>query len=893
MGLYDFHEDSYVCPFVRMRKVVFLQCSNKEIFDSMKRSNCLLIAVSVFLLSFSLPVCAREVIWFDGVHPVSFSFQTDVAPVVRMATDMFVSDMELTTGMSAEEGANGTSRILIYQMNGAKKSVVRKLRKLGIDTDLLTSRMDAFCVAERNGKIYAIGNNGRGAAYALLELSRMAGVSPWVWWGDNVPERKGRLSMEEGFTTMQCPSVERRGIFLNDEDWSMLVWSHRSFEPSDYKNGAVKGRRLMQIGVQTYKRIFQLLLRLRGNMIWPAMHEGTVPFYQVEGAMAMADSCGIIVGTSHCEPMMRNNTTEWSVDERGRFNYLTNREQVQDYWISRLKEAGKNENVYTIGMRGIHDGDMEGPRNLEEQTYWLQKVIDDQREMLRQYVDQDVESIPQAFVPYKEVLQVYENGLKVPEDVTLIWCDDNYGYMTRLPDEEQQARKGGSGVYYHLSYWGRPHDYLWLTTTQPGLIYQEMSEAYRHGARRQWIANVHDVKVASYDLELFLDMAWNYASFRPNALQEHLHRWLCREFGQKAGDALLPVMKEFYRLTAMRKPEFMGWNQVELDKKIYERGMSPVQDTEFSFTEFGGEAERFLEQYDALQHEVERIGKMVSPSLQDAYFGAIQYRVEGAAMMARKQLEAQRARSLAQKYASLSRTTYARSDSFKTAIYMAEALSQDAYARILRNDKRFDEMNHGKWQHLMSSHPRNLLVFQAPTLPDTLSERRVQELLLLHAKRKHSSHPLRMDGAIAKNADQFDESIAQLTPVQMLGHSMNAVPLPKDEWVSYGFQTEKEGEYALSIALIPTQPLDKGDLRFSVSIDDGEELVFSLKEAYRSEQWKLNVLRGQTVRTIHARLSAGRHQVVIKALDEHIILDQLMLDPNPERQFYLFPTGIE
>ena len=859
----------------------------------MKLSNYLSIAVWVFLLFISFPVSAKEVVWFDGIHPVNFSYQTDVAPVVRIATDMFVSDMKLTTGMSAEQRENGKSQILIYQMDGAKKSVVKKLRNMGIDTDELLAKMDAFCVAERNGKIYAIGNNGRGTAYALLELSRMAGVSPWVWWGDNVPERKEQLSIKEGFTSMQCPSVERRGIFINDEDWSMLVWSHRSFEPYDYKTGAVKGKRLMQIGVQTYKKIFQLLLRLRGNMIWPAMHEGTVPFYQVEGAMAMADSCGIIVGTSHCEPMMRNNTTEWSVDERGRFNYLTNQEQVQDYWISRVKEVGKNENVYTIGMRGIHDGDMEGPKNLEEKTLWLQKVIDDQREMLRQYVAHDVESIPQAFVPYKEVLQIYENGLRVPEDVTLIWCDDNYGYMTRLPNEEQQARKGGSGVYYHLSYWGRPHDYLWLTCTQPGLIYQEMSEAYRHGARKQWIANVHDVKVASYDLELFLDMAWNYASFRPNTLQDHLHHWLCREFGQKAGDALLLVMKEYYRLTAMRKPEFMGWNQVELDKKKYERGMSPVQDTEFSFSAFGNEADRYLERYDALQREVERIGLMIRPAQKDAYFGAIQYRVEGAANMAKKQLEAQRARSLAREYASLSRTTYARSDSFKTAIYMAEAISQDAYGRILQNDKRFNEMNHGKWRHLMVSNPRNLLVFQAPTLPDTLSEKRVRELLKLHAQRKHALHPLEMDGAIAKNADQFDESIAQLTPVQLLGHSMNAVPLPKDEWVSYSFQTEKEGDYALRIALIPTQPLDKGDIRFSVSIDDGEERVFSLKEAYRSEQWKLNVLRGQTVRTINAKLSAGRHQVVVKALDEHIILDQLMLDPDVNRQFYLFPTQIE
>lgn len=859
----------------------------------MKLPNCLSIIALIFILSISLSVSAKEVVWFDGVHPVSFSFQTDVDPVVKIAADMFVSDMKLSTGMSAEEGANGKTRILIYQMNGAKKSVVKKLRKLGIDTDELMAKMDAFCVAERNGKIYAIGNNGRGTAYALLELSRMAGVSPWVWWGDNVPETKEQLSIEKGFTTIQSPSVERRGIFINDEDWSTLVWSHQSFEPSDYKMGAVKGKRLMQIGVQTYKRIFQLLLRLRGNMIWPAMHEGTVPFYQVEGAMAMADNCGIIVGTSHCEPMMRNNTTEWSVDERGRFNYLTNKEQVQDYWVSRLKEAGRNENVYTIGMRGIHDGDMEGPKNLEEKTYWLQKVIDDQREMLRQYVAQDVESIAQAFVPYKEVLQIYENGLRVPEDVTLIWCDDNYGYMTRLPNEDQQARKGGSGVYYHLSYWGRPHDYLWLTCTQPGLIYQEMSEAYRHGARKQWIANVHDVKMAGYDLELFLDLAWNYSFFLPNQLTQHLHQWLCREFGKEVGDALLPVMKDFYQLTAMRKPEFMGWNQVELDKKIYNRGMSPVQDTEFSFTEFGGEAERYMERYDALQHEVERIGQMIRPALKDAFFSAIQYKIDAAANMAKKQLEAQRARSLALKYASITRATYARSDSFKRAIYMAEAISQDAYNRILKNDQRFNEMKSGKWNKLVTSNPRNLLVFQAPTLPDTLSEKRVQELLELHAQQQHTLHPLDMDGAIAKNADQFDESIAQLTPVQMLGHSMNAVPLPKDEWVSYGFKTEKEGDYALRIALIPTQALDKGDIRFSVSIDGGEEWVFSLKEPYRSEQWKLNVLRGQTVRTIKAQLSAGKHEVVVKALDEHIILDQIMLDPKLDRKFYLFPIKIE
>ena len=284
----------------------------------------------------------------------------------------------------------------------------------------------------------------------------------------------------------------------------------------------------------------------------------------------MADSCGIVIGTSHCEPMMRNNAGEWNVKERGAYNYLTNKDAVQKYWTDRLEETRQYENIYTIGMRGIHDGRMEGVgKNIDDQTAALQQVINDQRLMLGKCVNKRVEKIPQQFVPYKEVLQVMENGLVVPDDVMLTWCDDNYGYMTRLSDSLQQKRKGGAGVYYHLSYWGRPHDYLWLSTTQPGLIYNEMHEAYEHNARRLWIANVHDLKTAAYDLEFFLDMAWDINAIRPHSIYNHLLKWLCREFGQEIGNRLMPVMREYYRLTAIRKPEFMGWTQVELDKRNY------------------------------------------------------------------------------------------------------------------------------------------------------------------------------------------------------------------------------------------------------------------------------------------------------------------------------------
>lgn len=363
---------------------------------------------------------------------------------------------------------------------------VTQLQEYGIPLDMLQSLKEAFFITTFENKcIIVAGSDARGTAYGILELSRLAGVSPWVWWGDVTPEKKNRLTLPANYRTLQSPSVEYRGIFLNDEDWLLQPWSWKHFEPSD-----IPGR----IGPRTYKEIFKLLLRLRANTIWPGMHGMTTPFYLVPGAKEIADSCGIVIGTSHCEPLMRSNVGEWNEQTRGSYNYLTNREAVQNYWIERLQEVHSYENIYTIGMRGIHDSGMEGVKTLQEQTEVLQQVIDDQRNLLAKYVKPEVDQIPQQFVPYKEVLQVMENGLRLPDDIILTWCDDNYGYMTRLSDAEQQKRSGGAGIYYHLQYWGRPHDYMWLSAIQPGLIYNEMKQAYDKNVRRLWIVNVHDMK---------------------------------------------------------------------------------------------------------------------------------------------------------------------------------------------------------------------------------------------------------------------------------------------------------------------------------------------------------------------------------------------------------------
>ena len=793
------------------------------------------ILILLFTFHFSLFTSYAEVVWFDGQHPITYSMPKKVESVVKIALEMWKDDMRQVTGMMPVTSNKATIKIVQV-------------------SDIPT---DGFRIYIKGGQIIIEGSNGRGMAYGLLELSRLAGVSPWIWWGDVVPEKKDRLVMSDDFITEQSPSVEYRGIFLNDEDWSLRPWSSKNYEPSDEGS----------IGIKTYQKIFELLLRLRANTIWPAMHPGTMAFFKIPGAKAMADSCGIVIGTSHCEPLLRNNVDEWDIAERGDFNYRTNREAVHQYWIERLQEVKKSkDNMFTIGMRGIHDSSMEGYKSEQEKFDGLQQVINDQQELLRKYID-DPTKLMQVFVPYKEVLQLYEGlrvgdgtsgmkGLQVPDYVTLMWCDDNYGYMTRLSNAEEQKRIGGGGVYYHLSYWGRPHDYLWLTTTQPGLVYNEMRQAYDHNVRKLWIVNVHDVKVAGYDLELFLDMAWNIDCVKGNTLNDHYQSWLCREFGQEVGMKLFPVMHEFYQLCGIRRPEFMGWNQVEVDKKLYDRGLSQVRNSDWTQEQ----CDWFEGRFAALSHEVEEIGKSVRPDLADAYFAAIKYPVQTAAAQCEKMLEAQRARLFA--------NGSTRSDIFENQdeLRLAVARSYAAYDRIHQlTDYYNNQMAGGKWKNLMCDHPRDLPVFWAPLTP-VVSEKIEMKGVKITEKKDCPFTSV--------NACDYTSASDGAKIIQMLGHSMKAVALPKDGSLTYRFDMKEDGEYMLQTALIPTQPNDNGDLRYSVSIDDQEPVVFNLKEPFRSEEWKQNVLRGQALRQQKVSLSKGNHTLTIRALDAHIVVDQ-------------------
>ncbi len=743
----------------------------------------------------------RDFMWYNGKDPVTYQVQGKVSPVVEKALQMFSDDMELVTTHKAVATENADIRIIQGKGND-----------------------DGFSIRVQNGQVVVEGHNARGTAYGILELSRMAEVSPWVWWGDVRPHsRFYPITLPDSFCLEHTPSVEYRGIFINDEDWSLRPWSTDNMGP------------------QTYRRLFQLMLRLRANTIWPAMHPGTPAFFSVPGNKEMADSFGIIIGTSHCEPLLRNNVAEWDVNQRGPYNYITNRNAVKQYWKERLLQVKGSEEFFTLGMRGIHDGSMEGVTTREEKLQALQQVINDQRDLLRRYYNKNVDKVPQVFIPYKEVLEIMESGLQVPDDVTLMWCDDNYGYLTRLPDEAQQQRCGGGGVYYHLSYWGRPHDYLWLSTTQPGLIYSEMRAAYDHNCRRLWIANVHDPKVAAYQLELFLDMAWDIDQVSPSTLNDHLEHWYMLQFGGLVGHAIAPAMLELYRLNAVRRPEFMGWTQVELDRNRYPGGKSVPGLTEFSLTQ----GYRRMEAFARIEATVDTWRPLVMESRQDAYFAHVLYPVHASAAMSRKMLS-------------------------------NEQDSHKAYEEIQQLTEHYNTMNGGKWHGLMSAAPRGLPVFD-------------------DIRTMFPQHPS-VGSLIARNASDYTASqIISFEPqiIQMLGHSMHAVALARGNTLFYEFDSPCECDAVLYTAMIPTQPLDRGDLRYMVGIDNTDYMkpdTISLKTPYRSERWKQSVLRGQSLNKTSIHLTKGVHRLYIKAIDDHIIADQWMIDTSPDRDFYVIPV---
>src|SRR5581483_8481758 len=486
-------------------------------------------------------------------------FSREDYPVVARATRDFSDDLRLVCGSDPavldQPPASAPAAVLVGTLGHSPLiDALGRAGILGPEIEALRGQWESFVIATVDAPLpgiasglVVIGSDRRGTAFGVYELSQAIGVSPWHWWADVAPQKNSELHVAAGTRRFGPPSVKYRGIFLNDEDWGLQPWAAKTFDPETGN-----------IGPKTYAKIFELMLRLKANTVWPAMHPGTAPFNSFPQNRQVADDYAIVMGSSHAEPMLRDNVGEWH-DAPARYNYLTNREGVRAYWAERVRENGRFENIYTLGMRGIHDSGIQGARTDAERVRVLEQTFADQRELLRQYVRPEVEQVPQMFCAYKEVLGLYRQGLKVPDDVTIVWPDDNFGYIRNTATAEEQRRAGGFGVYYHLSYLGAPLSYLWLYTTPPALVWEEMTKAFDHGARTMWIANVGDLKPAEIGIEFFLSLGWDIHRWPRERLDDFLVAWAAREFGVEVASETAAIMRGYYQLNFQRRPEHLQW----------------------------------------------------------------------------------------------------------------------------------------------------------------------------------------------------------------------------------------------------------------------------------------------------------------------------------------------
>lgn len=544
--------------------------------------------------------------------------------VIKKSAHLFSNDVRLVTDREiavSEAVEEMSSNCIIVGTLGHNEMIDKLILKKKLDVSTLKDKWESFHIeVVRNPfpgvkkALVVVGSDRRGTSYGLFSISESIGVSPWYWWADAPVAKRKELCLKVQKMTSEEPTVKYRGIFINDEDWGLLRWAKTNFEKE-------RGN----IGPKTYAKVCELLLRLKANYLCPAMHEASTAFNKIPENKLVADSFAIVMGSVHCEPLLFNNASEWDKKTMGDWDYVNNKEMLDRVLRQRVVDNSPYENVYTLALRGLHDKAMGGSSDMKERVKLLGDALNAQRQLLVDVIKKPANEIPQAFTPYKEVLDVYNAGLELPDDVTIIWPDDNYGYMKRLSSPREQKRSGRAGVYYHVSYLGKPHDYLWMSTISPALMYEELRKAYDATADRVWLLNVGDIKSCEFSMNLFLSMAYDINAFGYHNISTCQARWLADMFGQEYYEDFRDITTTFYHQSFSRKPELMGWGyQWSTNKHGKERNT----DTDFSFTNYR-EADTRLAEYDRIGTKVDSILQQLPESEKAGFYQLLYYPVKG------------------------------------------------------------------------------------------------------------------------------------------------------------------------------------------------------------------------------------------------------------------------
>jgi hypothetical protein len=798
--------------------------------------------------------------------------------LVEKTVSMFASDVEAVTGKRPKTSNNMMrGDVVIIGTLGHNRWIDRLVTDRKLDVSRIQGGWEQFVIQRVNHPMRGVdralviaGSDRRGTAYAAFTISQQMGVSPWTWWADVPVVKHPRWYVTADYASA-TPSVKYRGIFINDEDWGMKPWASENYE-----------KELHDIGPKTYAKVCELILRLGGNMLAPAMHSCTGAFYTHPENKVVADEYGIIITTSHCEPMLFNNACrkEWDSQVDGDWNYVTNRSAILNKFDKRICETSAYENIYTVAMRGLHDAALQGHLSAAERVKVLSQVIGDQRAMLAKYLRKRVDGIPQIFVPYKETMEVYESGLQVPQDVTLVWPDDNYGYMKRLSNPEEQQRKGGSGVYYHLSYLGPPHDYLWLCTTPPALMYEELKKAYDTGARRYWLLNVGDIKPGELDIQTFFDIAWDIRKFDYTNINDAQPQMLSDIYGHAYQSKFRQMLDAYYRLAWSRKPEFMGWER-EWDSKEF----NELSDTQFSFQHYH-DAQRRLRDYQMLSDAADSILSALPESYRPSFFQLFGYSAQGAYQMNRKFLMAQ-----------LNHEKTASGD-VAEANWAARA-SRAAYDSIAVLTQKYNTMLGGKWNGMMHLTPGLNAKYQnMPQVTDVKGREEHPACL------DSVEAPCKLDGCTALNLTKYSGKVSaaghRLRVIEGIGYDWASIQLgeptekksnPQNlngDRFEYEFESPGADSVCVHVYVVPFFPLYKGcDNQFGISVDGAAPQVMDNQFTEFSRPWKDQVLQNGAEMTAVFPVSKGlKHTISFICGSPGVMIERVVIDWGGMKRAY-------
>ncbi|MFC2175343.1 glycosyl hydrolase 115 family protein [Bacteroidota bacterium] len=803
--------------------------------------------------------------------------------VVKKTANLLAHDIESVTGrLPIVTTENPKETIIVLGTIGNNKIIDELISSGKLDVSGIKGGWEQFSIQRIKNPLpnvkhalIIVGSDRRGTAYGVFTLSEKIGVSPWQWWADVPAKKHENLYVVTDFTS-KTPSIKYRGIFINDEDWGLKPWATYNYE-----------KELGDIGPKTYSRVCELLLRLKGNMLSPAMHSCTGAFYSYPESKIVADAYGIIVTTSHCEPMLFNNAakSEWDKERDGEWNYATNKDVILKKMDDRVREASSYENIYTIAMRGVHDEGLRGSLSGKKRVQLLTEVISDQRAVLKKHLSKPINDIPQIFVPYKETMELYERGLQIPDDVITVWVDDNYGYIKRLSNPEEQKRSGGAGVYYHASYLGPPHDYLWLNTTPPTLMYEELLKAYSVGADRYWLLNVGDIKPTELGMQTFFDLAWNVDQYDFTNINQHQSQFLANIFGTKHKKSFQDILDTYYRLAWSRKPEYMGWER-EWSGVSYDN----LKPTAYSFQNYN-DAQQRLADYHRISDLANSIQQELPENYHPAFFELITYPVMGSYQMNRKFLMAQLNAELAKQ------------NKLPSANWAADQ-AKNAYDSINNLTNVYNTMLEGKWKDMMMIPPGWVAKYQ--NMPNT---KYAEGITSTPIDLTPKTDKKLLQGCTVIDLKNIKNKISKnghtLRLIEGIGYDWNAIQLgeateqavdPKNRDGSrfeYEFTAVNAKSVKVYVYSVPTFPLYKGkNNRFGISVDGKRISVANNKPKEFSNQWKDQVLQNGAVTCAKFKINQDlkNHTLTLTCGDPGVIIQRIVIDWGGLKNTYVGPS---